>query len=259
MTKKIFKLLIVIIIFSCKDKEVSNENNKTQRTTNSVKVNDSNKTEDIEDMTNQKIKSIQFSDLFNEGIIINFSPKDLENPSNEEEIQFKEKLIKFEKENSKKENFKNDNLLNLINNETFENCEYYINSDWLNYFIEKYSISNKLKEVMIAAINQEDYNAVKIILKTGYIISIDEVKLSDEILSNTLINIEINKNRKGLDENGEPIFYRDSKSKSKQINELLNKKYNYYIFDKDGHCNLRDDEFLNSYIKGQIRRTYRYF
>ncbi|MDI9309849.1 MAG: SH3 domain-containing protein [Limnohabitans sp.] len=246
--KKFIYLALIIACFSCK---------KDNDTTNNS--NDSNK-EDTSKLNNQESNSlenqessIEFGNLFNEGTIIKFTPKDLENPKDEEEIKFKEKLASFEKEHLKKEDFENDNLLNLVNNETFENSEYFINSEWLNYFIEKYSINNKLKEIMIAAINQEDYNAVKIILKTGYIVSIDEVKLSTEVLSNTLANLEINKNRKGLDENGETIFYNDSKSKSKQINELLKKKYNYFIFDKDGQCNLRDDEFSNSYVKGQVK------
>ena len=57
---------------------------------------------------------------------------------------------------------------------------------------------------------------------------------------------------KGLDEHGDPTLYDDDKSKADLIFQLLNKKYNYKIIDKDGYTNLRDDT-KDAYIVGTVK------
>ena len=106
---------------------------------------------------------------------------------------------------------------------------------------------------MNKAIINEDYNAVQIILNTGYILSKKEVLLASETEKKSILNIKINKEKNGLDEKGNPIFYDVKESKAKEIFLVLNKKYKYKIFDKDGYTNLRDDSFNSAYILGTIQ------
>ena len=197
-------------------------------------------------------KNIEFSDLFNEGSIIRFSPSDLENPKNEDEKEFKRKLQLFEKQNQLTKDFDLDNLKILVNNQTFSNVEYFINSAWLQYFIDKYHILN-LNSIFSLAIEQEDLNAINIILKTGYIISEEEVNKSVSVLENSDINTKNNKERNGIDENGDPTFYDNNESKAKEIYLKLSNKYNYKTYDKDGFSNLRDDAFNSAFILDTIK------
>ncbi|MDM1547199.1 hypothetical protein HX096_04925 [Empedobacter falsenii] len=90
---KSFLLIVSILLFSCKG--TSQENNYL------VKEN----------------HQINFTDLFNEGTIIKFTPNDLD-IKNTEIQEFKKKLEIFNT-NTRIENFDKKNLSYLINNETF--------------------------------------------------------------------------------------------------------------------------------------------
>ena len=111
--------------------------------------------------------SIEFGNLFNEGTIIKFTPKDLEHPKNEEEKEFKKKLIKLE-EITKLDGIDVDDLKSLVNDETYFNNESFIDSSWLDYFIKEYHMENYLNDVMNEAISKEDLGAVKtlVLIKT---------------------------------------------------------------------------------------------
>ena len=120
-------------------------------------------------------EKMQFTQLFNDGSNILFSPSELS--SDKVEIkEFKNKLELFLKENESNEDFDSDNLLKLVNNETFFDSQHYTNSLWLEYFIEKYDVNIfSLNELMALAISQEDFGAVKILLEKGYIVSSNEL------------------------------------------------------------------------------------
>ena len=248
MKISIFPIFFMLLLVGCKkshelkDINGNNENKEITKTTNSNLDND----------MNANNKSIKFSDLFNEGVIIKFTPEDLKSTTIQSELDFKKKLDLFEKETPIKD-FDVENLSVLVNNETFTNSEYFINSNWLKYFIQKYDLSLSLNGVMNSAINQEDLSAVNIILSTGYIISKDELALALQCKESSIINKKINKENKGYDERGELIFYDDKKSRAEEIFILLRKKYNYKIFDKDGYTNLRDDAMNSAYILGEIK------
>ena len=197
-------------------------------------------------------QNIEFFNLFNESSIIEFTPKELENSKDQKVIEFKINLLAFEKTHPLNKDFDIENLNLLINNQTFSNSDYYINSEWLSYFVKKYNFKN-LDKIMNKAIINEDYNAVQIILNTGYILSKKEVLLASETEKKSILNIKINKEKNGLDEKGNPIFYDVKESKAKEIFLVLNKKYKYKIFDKDGYTNLRDDSFNSAYILGTIQ------
>ena len=229
-------LLIITLIAGCKKTEAQKKTTIRNNNNNMI----------------TSTKNIEFSDLFNEGSIIRFTPKDLENPKNEEEKEFKRKLQFFEKQNQLIKYFDLDNLKILVNNQTFSNAEYFINSEWLQYFIDKFHILN-LNSIFSLAIEQEDLNAINIILKTGYIISEEEVNKSVSVLENSDMNTKNNKERNGMDENGDPTFYDSKESKAKEIHLKLLNKYNYKTYDKDGFSNLRDDAFSSAFILDTIR------
>lgn len=84
-------------------------------------------------------RKIVFTDVFNEGTIIRFGPKDLD--KNTPEIQaFKKKLKALELKYLVVEDFNIENLTYLINNSNFFDSQHYTNSGWLQYFISKYKI-----------------------------------------------------------------------------------------------------------------------
>lgn len=176
MKLKLILLVFVIIFLNCK-KDNKNKNLESNKENKNIK---------------STTQNIEFNDLFNEGSMIRFTPKDLENPKNEEEREFKKKLELYEKQNPLIEDFDLDNLKTLVNNQTFSNTEYFINSEWLYYFIKKYSILN-LNDIFSLAIDQEDYSAVNVILKTGYIISEEEVNKSLSVLEDSAIKTKYNK------------------------------------------------------------------
>ncbi|WP_310555653.1 SH3 domain-containing protein [Flavobacterium sp.] len=202
-------------------------------------------------------KEIHFYDLLREGQTVKFTPNDLDE-NNAEIKEFKKKLENFENQNSLPEDFKEENLRGLINNETFSNAEGYIDSSWFNYFIKKYKIDvTKQNELMYLAIKQEDYNAAKILLNCGYILSLKELEIVVETKNNSIKMQKFNKSNKGLDESGDPTFYEDKESKIKEIESLLNRKYlSNQIQDVDGYTNLRkgkskESEILQKIITGE--------
>jgi hypothetical protein len=232
---------------SCKNNNVKNDEKIIINTKNDNSNLNSN--DNIMETTTQ---NIDFFSLFNESSIIKFTPKELENSKDPNLIEFKINLLAFEKSHPLIKDFEIENLNLLINNQTFSNSDYFINSEWLSYFIKKYNFKN-LDLIMNSAIIKEDYNAVQIILKTGYILSKKDVLLALESEKNAILNIKIVKEKNGLDEKGNPIFYDDKESKAKEILSVLIKRYKYKIFDKDGYTNLRDDSFNSAYILGTIK------
>lgn len=192
------------------------------------------------------MEAIEFSNLFNEGTIIKFTSNDL-NKNTEEIKEFKRKLEIYEKEHSLIEDFDTKDLSILINNDVFSNSEYHVDSSWLEYFITKYKIDvNGLDELMNSAISQEDYNAVKIFLNHGYIVSFKNIELAKDINKNAIAMTEINKKHDGIDEKGDPTFYDDEYSKIKEIEQLIKEKYKLNIIsDPDGYTNLRKKKILN--------------
>lgn len=248
MKISVFPVFFILLLLGCKklhkseDKKENHKNKEVTKTANS----------NLDNNMNANSQTIKFSDLFNEGVIIKFTPEDLKNTTIQSELDFKIDLDLFEKETSIKD-FDVENLNILVNNETFTNSEYYIDSNWLKYFIKKYDLSLSLNSVMNSAINQEDLSAVNIILSTGYIISKDELALALQSKESSIINKKNNKESNGYDERGELIFYDDKKSRADEIFIILRKKYNYKIFDKDGYTNLRDDAMNSAYILGEIK------
>jgi len=248
MKISVFSVFFILLLLGCKklhESEDKKENHKNKEVTKTANSN-------LDNNMNANSQTIKFSDLFNEGVIIKFTPEDLKNTTIQSELDFKIDLDLFEKETPIKD-FDVENLSVLVNNETFTNSEYFINSNWLKYFIKKYDLSLSLNGVMNSAINQEDLSAVNIILSTGYIISKDELALALQCKESSIISKKINKENKGYDERGELIFYDDKKSRAEEIFILLRKKYNYKIFDKDGYTNLRDDAMNSAYILGEIK------
>ena len=238
-------IFYMLLLVSCKKSD----------TLHDIKDNNENEVtmSNLDTTMNTNNKTVDFGDLFNEGSIVKFSPDDLKNTISPNELEFKKKLELFEKEHPDQKDFDLENLVVLVNNETFTNSEYFINSSWLKYFIQKYDLGLTLNDVMNAAINQEDLNAVKIVLSTGYIMSRDEIALALQTKENSIINKKINRENKGYDDRGELIFYDDKKSRAEEIYTLLKKNYNYRIFDKDGHTNLRDDAMSSAYILAEIK------
>lgn len=245
--EKITFLIILLSLFGCKKSD--NQETHKNKNNDTIKTNISNAEDNNMTTTNQ---TIEFSNLFNESSLIKFSPKEVETANTVELNEFKDKLRLFEKTHPTIKDFKIENLNSLVNNETFTNSDYFINSGWLNYFIDKYKIYN-LNEVMNLAIVQEDFDAVKIIFKTGYIISKEELKLAAEMRKKSIINSNLNKDKNGIDERGDPLFYDYKKSKAYEIDALFIKNYNYKIFDKDGYTNLRDDSFKEAFVIGIIK------
>ena len=203
-----------------------------------LNCNNQNKSNDMKD-------KIEFSDLFNEGTTIEFTPNDL-NKNTEEIKEFKRKLEIYEQEHPLIGDFEIENLKSLINNETFTNNERYIDSSWLNYFINKYKINfNSLYDLMNLAIDQEDYNAVKIIVNNGCIVSKNQIK--DAELS--LKYYESLNGKIDTDEFYDPSFSQISKIYSYIKSSFLKN----HIEDKDGYTNLRKEKSSSSEILQKIK------
>ncbi|MXO05617.1 SH3 domain-containing protein [Flavobacterium sp. HBTb2-11-1] len=230
-------VLISILILSCENKTAKIEKNQPI----------------VLEKEGNDLENIKFSELFNEGSIIKFTPNDLKKTNSPNELEFKRKLELFEKKYLDKKGFDSENLIVLVNNETFTNSEHFIDSSWLKYFVQKYDLGLESNNVMDAAISQEDLNAVKIIVNTGYILCKDEILLALQTKENSIINKKINKDNNGYDENGDLIFYDDKESKAEEIYKFLKKNYSYKIFDKDGYTNLRDDAMNSAYILAEIK------
>ena len=191
-------------------------------------------------------KEIKFTDLFNEGTTIKFTPNDLE--KNDPVIKiFKEKLENFNK-NMSVEDFDANNLSSLINNETFFDLQYYTDSSWLTYFIEKYKIDGTtLNHLMQEAISKEDFNAVKILLDHGYIVSAKDLEIIEDTKKNVQETIKEDK-KEGYE------TYLVSESKIDKISTLSNSKFTTNkIQDPDGYTNLRKDKTATSEILQKIK------
>ncbi len=190
---------------------------------------------------------VKFTDLFNDGTNINFSPADLD--QNKPEIQsFKKKLEHFETENPIPEDFDIQNLSLLINNETFFDSQHYTNSSWIQYFIKKNRIdTSNLHELMIEAISKEDYNAVKILLNNHYIVSKKDLQTAIETKENVQQKTAENKTD-GYES------YLVANSKIMEIAKILDVTYkNNHIQDPDGYTNLRKEKSATSEILQKIK------
>ena len=194
--------------------------------------------------TTSSVNQINFTDLFNEGTNIKFTPKDLD--KNEPSIiEFKRKLQAFESTEPKAEDFNIDELSLLINNETFSNNETFIDPSWLAYFTNKYSFKqNIINKLMDEALEQEDYEAVKLLSK-NYIFSQKQIEKS--------------KNKKKykdslygkLDTNE---YYDPKYSKIDDILTYINNSYSKnHIQDPDGFTNLRKDKTTTSEVLQKIK------
>ncbi|RVU90359.1 SH3 domain-containing protein [Flavobacterium columnare] len=238
--KKFIYFFLIIGSFSCKkDNYITNNfNDSNKEDTSKLNNQESNSLENQEN-------SIEFGNLFNEGSQINFTPSDLVNPSNEEQKEFKKKLSEFEN-SIPIEDFDPENLKILINNSTYFDSQYYVNSQWLDYFIKKFKLENYLDSIMQEAIKNEDFNAVKIIIANNYIVNLTNIEMANERKSEQKLLIE-----RDVKENEN--FYIKEKSKIDEIIILLNKKFNSnMIFDKDGYSNLRSKPSSNSDIITKI-------
>ena len=197
--------------------------------------------------THQMKKNIKFTDLFNEGTIIKFTPNNLNN--NTSEIKdFKENLEIYLTENPSPKDFEVENLSYLINNETFFDLQYYTDSSWLQYFITNYNIEvTQLNNLMELAINQEDYNAVIMLIDNHYIISQRDLLISYQAKQETQNKIQQN-NEDGYKS------YIVSKSRIDSIIDLFKEKFKVNkIIDPDGFTNLRKDKTASSEILQKIK------
>lgn len=198
---------------------------------------------------------LQISDLFSEGTITSFSTKDL-NKNDSAIKQFKAKLSRFE-EQLKGNRLNVEDLSILINHEVFDNSKTYVNSSWLNYFLTKYPVSPiNLNAIFDQAINQEDNNAVKIMLQHGFIVSDRQLKVAREAKENSIRLTRYNLEHKGLDDLGDPTFYDQKKSTIDAIQQLLNSQYKANAtHDSDGFTNLRESRSKASGIIEQIKNA----
>ena len=193
------------------------------------------------------MEETKFTDIFNEGTVIKFTPQDLD--KKDVEIQnFKQKLELYEKKNPLIEDFDNKNLSYLINNETFFDVQYYIDNSWLQYFITKYKVDvSKLNDLMNLSIHQEDFNAVKLLADNGYIISKKDLNILIDTENNIKEKVQENKSD-GYES------YTITNSKINQISKYLKEKHLLNkIVDPDGYTNLRKDKNSSSEILQKVK------
>lgn len=194
------------------------------------------------------VEPIKFEDLFNENTVIKFTPAQL----NETNLSraFKVKLAAYESSHPDGSSFDPANLTALINNEVFENSEAYTDSSWLNYLIKKYAVDimdTDTMELFETAILQEDYNAIKVLVSNGYIVSLKQLQLAENVAAASADMKLRYRNNKGLDEQGDPLFYSVEHSKIMEIKQLLEQKYETNtVSDKDGYVNVRKDKSTSS-------------
>lgn len=198
-------------------------------------------------------KDVEFGNLFNETTVIKFTPSQLTN--NDAPIkEFKEKLFAYEQNHRGSASFNPENLFTLINNEVFTNSDLYIDSSWLDYFIKRHAV-NVLDhpDLFELAIQQEDDNAVKVLIKNGYIVSLKQLQLAKVVRGASEAYKKRNRDNKGLDEQGDPLFYDEEKSKIKEIELLLEEQYKTNtVKDKDGYVNLRKGNNVSSPVVDKI-------
>lgn len=196
----------------------------------------------------KNMEKIKFTDLFNEGTMIKFTPNDLDNKNDVEIREFKKKLQLFEEQNPIIADFDVKNLSSLINNETFFDLQYYTDSSWLEYFIQKYQIdASRLEDLMALAIRQEDFNAVKILVKHGYIISRKDLTHAADTEDETKEKVKENKTD-GYES------YMAGNSRINLILSFLRQQYGMNkIQDPDGYTNLRKGRSTASEVLQKIK------
>ena len=187
---------------------------------------------------------ISFSDLFNEGSIIKFTPQDLDK-NDPEIIAFKRKFLSFESSKPKAEDFDIDGLYLLINDETFSNNDGFIDDSWLRYFINKYPFQqNVIDQLTNTAIVQEDYEAVKALSKY-YIFSKKEIMQSKKKKKYK----DSLHGKLDIDEYYDPQY--------SQIDNILvyitNSYSKNHIQDPDGFTNLRKEKSTTSEVLQKIK------
>lgn len=199
---------------------------------------------------NKKTKSmekVEFYNLFNEGTIIKFTPEDLNKKVPEIE-EFKRKLNLYEEQHPLIEDFRAEDLLGLINDKTFFDLQHYTDTSWLQYFISKYKIEiSKQHNLMKQAIEQEDYNTVKVIINNGYIISKKDLEVITETKENIKTKLQSNKTD-GY------VSYISTNSKIDEITKYLSNKYILNkVNDPDGYTNLRKEKNTSSDILQKVK------
>lgn len=247
MKKYIVIFFFTIFIISCK-----NENKEQQfREQNKETMISDSKKDRINMETKQKT---QFYEVFPEKVEIDFTSKDLENTKDQKLLDFQKKLKAYEDDDPTTEGIGKEELSIFINNNTNPVSEGYVDSSWLEYFLNKYDLHYTFNDLMEDAINQEDFNAVKILVKKGYIFRKDEVELAEEVKNYSLKQIKYIKENDGLDEKGDVVLYDSSYSKFNEILNLVNQKYNgNIIYDKDGYTNLREGAGVNYPVIAKIK------
>lgn len=197
--------------------------------------------------SNPPKKNMEFENLFNENSIIKFTPKDLNKKVPEIE-EFKRKLNLYEEQHPLIEDFRAEDLLGLINDKTFFDLQHYTDSSWLQYFISKYKIEiSKQHNLMKQAIEQEDYNTVKVIINNGYIISKKDLEVITETKENIKTKLQSNKTD-GY------VSYISTNSKIDEITKYLSNKYILNkVNDPDGYTNLRKEKNTSSDILQKVK------
>jgi hypothetical protein len=229
MKKVSLALLLITLVISCKKAEAQ-------------------KIEKIKNNSNMEssIQNIEFSDLFNEGSVIRFTPEDLKNPKNDAEREFKKKLQLFEKQHTIVEDFEPDDIKLLINDETFFEAKSYINKEWFDYFLNRYDLFYEFNELVELAIEQEDLNAINVLINHKYIFSIKDLNKAKNVKDEQKDKLQRNKDE-------EFDFYELKYSRIDEILKLVTQKYNSNkIFDKDGYTNLRVGKSSNSSVLAKI-------
>jgi|GEM_PF-6317549 len=108
-------ILCAFIFLSCKN-ETQDQNNAMTTDTVSEQVL-SNKKNDI--MTNNEQQPLEFTDVFNLIPIIRFTPEDLKTTDDPKILEFRKKLKIFEDYDPMINGISSDDLILLVNNETF--------------------------------------------------------------------------------------------------------------------------------------------
>ena len=245
MKKYIIIFLFTIFIIGCKNKEEQKRNKNIEIIILSSKKEQSNM---------EAKQKTQFYEVFPEKVEIHFTPKDLDNTKDPKLLDFKKKLKAYEDDDPTIEGIGREELSTFISNNTSSVSEGYVDSSWLEYFLKKYDLHYTFNDLMENAINQEDFNAVNILIKKGYIFGKDEVELAKEVRNYSMKQIKYIKENEGLDEKGDVVLYDSSYSKFNEIFNLVNQKYNSnIIYDRDGYTNLREGAGVNFPIIAKIK------
>lgn len=246
MQIKILSIIAFAFIISCKETNSNKiyEKNTSKDDTIITQINSNDMEND--NSKNTENQRITFSELFNLIPIIEFSPKDLEKTKDSKLIDFRNKLKIFEDNDPMIDGISTDDLLLLINNNTFFDSQRYVDSSWLNYFLTKYDLYYSYNELMEQAIKQEDLKAVEILINHKYIFSEKDLEIANDTKENQKFELEENKK-----EDFESYLLKESK-----IDEILKKVSKLHkgnkIYDKDGYTNLREKKSKNSDLIAKI-------